>query len=255
MKQQTIERQTLPHKVSHRGAAPEDEVLFSAAALPSLRAATDDLCWLLNRGYALHSALALVGNRFTLRDRQRLAVGRCAATEAAIAHRRTHCLAPEHWRGQELWFDGYNVLMVLEAALGGGVVLLGRDGCCRDVLGIHGSYHRVQETWPALQFIGELMRNCGVPTCRWFLDKPVSNSGRLRAIILEAAANGGWNWQVTLEMNPDHVLAKSDAIVVTSDSAILDQCARWANVAREVMTRSIPQARVVDLSGASPGPG
>lgn len=243
----------MPHETNHRGAAPEDELLFSAAALSSLRAATDDLCWLLNRGYALHSALELVGNRFTLRDRQRLAVGRCAAKDDAIACRRAHCLAPEQWRGQELWLDGYNVLMVIEAALGGGVVLLGRDGCCRDVLGIHGSYHRVQETSPALQLIGELMRDCGVTACRWFLDKPVSNSGRLRGIILEAAAKVGWNWQVELEMNPDNVLANSGAVVATSDSAILDRCERWANVAREVIARRIPQARLVDLSSGSAG--
>lgn len=223
-------------------------MLFSAAALPSLRAATDDLCWLLNRGYALHSALELVGNRFTLRDRQRMAVGRCAATDAAIARRQKHYLPPEQLRGQELWLDGYNVLMVLEAALGGGVVLVGRDGCCRDVLGIHGSYHRVQETAPALQLIGDLTRDCGVTACRWFLDKPVSNSGRLRALILDTAAKAGWNWQVELEMNPDNVLANSSAVVTTADSVILDQCQRWANVAREVITRRIPQARVVDLS-------
>jgi hypothetical protein len=216
-----------------------------------MRRATDDLCWLLNRGYALHSALELVGNRFTLRDRQRLAVGRCAAMDAAVARRRAHCLAPGQWRGQELWLDGYNVLMVLEAALGGGVVLLGRDDCCRDVLGIHGSYHRVQETAPALQLVGEMLRDYGVTACRWLLDKPVSNSGRLRAFILEAAAQAGWNWQVELEMNPDNVLAKSSAVVATSDSMILDRCERWANVAREVITRRIPQARLVDLSARS----
>jgi hypothetical protein len=241
----------LPHNVNHRGAAPEDDHLFASESVGEMRRATDDLCWLLNRGYALHSALELVGNRFTLRDRQRLAVGRCAATDAASARRRAHCLAPEQWRGQELWLDGYNVLMVLEAALGGGVVLLGRDDCCRDVLGIHGSYHRVQETAPALQLVGEMLRDYGVTACRWLLDKPVSNSGRLRALILEAAAKAGWNWQVELEMNPDNVLAKSSAVVATSDSMILDRCERWANVAREVITRRIPQARLVDLSARS----
>ena len=246
--QQRAERRILPIKVNHRGAAPEDSPLFSPAATASLRAATGDLCWLLNRGYALHSALELVGNRYNLRDRQRLAVGRCAATDEARARRGERCVAPEQWRGQELWLDGYNVLMVLEAALGGGVVLVGRDGCCRDVLGIHGSYHRVQETRPALQLIGELTGKFGVTACRWFLDKPVSNSGRLRAVILEVAANAGWNWQVELVMNPDNVLAKSDAVVATADSAILDRCKRWANVAREVIARDIPAAWTVDLS-------
>jgi len=238
----------MPHKVNHRGLAPEDEILFSGAVLPLLRGAVDDLCWLLTRGYALHSALELVGNRFTLRDRQRLAVGRCAASDKSIACRRAHCVTPEHLRGEELWLDGYNILMVLEAALGGGVVLLGRDGCCRDVLGIHGSYHRVQETGPALELVGALTREWGVTMCRWFLDKPVSNSGRLKALILDVAAKAGWNWQVELEMNPDTVLAKSGHIVATADSAILDRCERWANVAREVIFTCVPESRVVDLS-------
>jgi len=213
-----------------------------------MRRAADDLCWLLNRGYALHSALELVGNRFNLRDRQRLAVGRCAATTEAMARRQEHCLAADRLKGEELWLDGYNVLMVLEAALGGGVVLLGRDGCCRDVLGIHGSYHRVQETSPALQLIGELVSSWGVASCRWFLDRPVSNSGLLKAIILETAIQAGWNWQVDLEMNPDRVLMETRQVVSTSDSAILDRCERWTNLAWELIRKRIPGARVVDLS-------
>jgi hypothetical protein len=222
--------------------------LFAPEAVAVMRKATDDLCWLLTRGYASHSALELVGNRFNLRDRQRLAVGRCAAADDAIARRREHRVAPEQWRGGELWLDGYNVLMVLEAALGGGVVLLGRDGCCRDVLGIHGSYHRVQETAPALQLLGGLTRESGVTACRWFLDRPVSNSGRLRAFILDCAARTNWKWQVELEMNPDRVLAESKQVVATADSAILDRCERWANLTWEVISRGIPGTRMVDLS-------
>jgi len=213
-----------------------------------MRRATDDLCWLLDRRYSLHSALELVGNRFNLRDRQRLAVGRCAVAAPAAARRRKHCLAPEQLRGEELWLDGYNVLMVLEAALGGGVVLLGRDNCCRDVLGIHGSYHRVQETAPALRLIGELTGEWGADVCRWFLDKPVSNSGRLRTLILETATRAGWNWQVELEMNPDRVLMEAKKVVASADSAILDRCERWTNLARELIVRRIPGARLVDLS-------
>jgi hypothetical protein len=139
--------------------------------------------------------------------------------------------------------------MVLEAALGGGVVLVGRDGCCRDVLGIHGSYHRVQETEPALRLIGEWTHEWGVSGCHWWLDKPVSNSGRLRALILEVAAAYGWNWPVDLVRDPDAVLAASSRVVVTADSAILDRCQRWVNLARAILTRSIPGAKLVDLSG------
>ena len=239
----------MPHTHCHRGAAPEDERLFAPDAWPALRAATRDLSWLLSRGYAIPSAAELVGNRYALRDRQRLAVGRCACADDSLARRQARHLPPEALRGEELWLDGYNVLMVLEAALGGGVVLVGRDGCCRDVLGIHGSYHRVRETEPALRLLGEFARESGVSACHWWLDQPVSNSGRLRALIREVAAAHGWNWHVDLVLNPDAVLAASSRVVVTADSAILDQCQRWVNLTRPVLARSVPSAKLVDLSG------
>lgn len=241
-------QQTMPHTSTHRGAAPEDERLFAPEMLPALRAAVSDLSWLLSHGYAVQSSLELVGNRYALRDRQRLAVGRCACADDALARRREHCLSSDALRDQELWLDGYNVLMVLEAALGGGVVLVGRDGCCRDVLGIHGSYHRVHETEPALKLVGEFTQELGISGCHWWLDQPVSNSGRLKMLILEVAAANGWNWQVDLAMNPDEVLAASSQVVVTADSAILDRCQRWTNLARAIISRSIPGPRWVDLS-------
>jgi len=239
----------MPNKVTHRGAAPGDEVLFGAEALPRLREATGDLCWLLSRGYAHTSSLELVGNRHSLRERQRLAVGRCACSDAALARRRAHHASADALRKRELWLDGYNVLMAIEAALAGGVVLIGRDGCCRDVLGVHGSYHRVQETEPALRLIAEMTGQLGVARCRWWLDKPVSNSGRLKALMLDLAQNEGWNWQVDLNMNPDRVLSDATEVIVTADSVILDQCQRWFNLVRFAINQT-PDARVVDLSVA-----
>ena len=238
----------MPNKVSHRGPAPGDEQLFGPSALPLLREAVHDLCWLLNRGYAQTSALELVGNRYSLRDRQRLAVGRSACPDILLLRRRKHCLDPSAMRGRDLWLDGYNVLMGMEAALGGGVVLLGRDGCCRDVLGIHGSYHRVQETEPALRLIARATAELGILRCQWWLDRPVSNSGRLKALILDLAGREGWDWKVDLAMNPDRVLVETGEVVTTADSYILDQCARWFNLVRLAITSGVPSARIVDLS-------
>lgn len=238
----------MPHKVTHRGAAPGDDQLFGADAVPLLREATNDLCWLLSRGYAHTSSLELVGNRYSLRERQRLAVGRCACSDEALKRRSDQRAPPDALRGQVLWLDGYNVLMAIEAALGGGVVLIGRDDCCRDVLGIHGSYHRVQETEPALRLIADVTNELGISKCRWWLDKPVSNSGRLKALMLNLAQKEGWNWQVDLNMNPDRVLADSREVIATADSAILDQCERWFNLARLVVEQ-LSSANVVDLSG------
>jgi hypothetical protein len=233
--------------------SPEDEHLFSATMFPALAQATTDLCWLLNRGYAIRSATELVGNRYALAARQRLAVARSACADQAATARHQRELAPLELSGEELWIDGLNVLTGLEVALSRGIILIGRDGCCRDVAGIHRQYRKVEETVPALRLIGHWTEAQGVTKCRWWLDKPVSNSGRLRTVVLELAAQSGWDWEAELVYNPDAVLSKTEHIVATSDSVILDRCPRWVNLARQLIAAHIPQALLVDLSRGGSG--
>lgn len=233
---------------SHRGSGPRDAALFGARQLPALRAATHDLCWLLDHGYAPRSALELVGNRHNLSSRQRMAVSRCACAADAAQHRRRRELAPADLRGRELWLDGYNVLTVLESALAGGVVLLGRDGCYRDIAGIHRRYRKVHETNPALRMIGETVADWGVTLCQWWLDQPVSNSGRLKTLILEMAAAARWNMTAELAFNPDRRLWESGHVVASSDGIVLDRCQQWVNLAGQIIRARIPETRLVDLS-------
>lgn len=236
---------------AHRGSASQDKRLFAASQQPKLRAAAVDLCWLLDRDYALRSALELVGNRHSLVTRQRMALSRYACAENDARHRQLHCLDfPDSGslRGQELWIDGYNVLTLLESALGGGIVLLCRDGCCRDIAGIHRRYRHVDETIPVLQLVGEVTTAWGVSGCRWWLDKPVSNSGRLKTVILENARARGWNMEVEVVFSPDHALSHTDHVIATSDGIVLDRCQRWVNLAREVVLKHIPKAYLVDFS-------
>jgi hypothetical protein len=238
----------------HRGADPEDERSFGTSRLTDLRCAVADVCWLLDRGYGISSGTELAGDRYHLTRRQRIAVARCSCSTAARERRQVHCVLPTQLLGQELWLDGFNVLTAIETALGRGVILLGRDGCCRDVAGVYAHYHTVQETIPALQALGLMATAWGVATCRWWLDSPVSNCGRLKEIILEVAAEARWRWQVELVTNPDRVLSGATQIVSSSDHAILDRCQKWANVARQVIAAQVPQARVVDLGGEENGP-
>jgi hypothetical protein len=235
------------HQQTHRGAAPKDERLVGAKASSVLRRALSDLCWLLDHGYALRSASVLVGDRHCLTSRQRTALARCACTAPAAEGRAQRRVEPDAARGVELWLDGLNVLTILESALAGGVILVGRDGCCRDVAGVHRRYRKVQETAPALQLVGDITREWGVARLRWWLDEPVSNSGRLKALMLDLARAAGWPWEIELVPNPDRVLSKTDHIVASSDCVILDRCQRWLNLTRLVIATRIPQARLVDF--------
>jgi len=238
----------MPPPQSHRGPAAKDDKLFGARQLPALRAATHELCWLLDHGYASHSAIEVVGNRHNLTSRQRMAVSRCACSQDAAQQRGQCQITLAEVCGRELWLDGYNVLTLLESALSGGLVLLGRDGCCRDIAGIHRRYRKVNETAPVVRLIGETIASWGVTCCRWWLDQPVSNSGRLKTFIGEIAASARWNMPVELAFNPDKVLWESEHVIATSDGVVLDRCRQWVNLARAIIEERIPQTRLVVLS-------
>jgi len=240
----------LPDRRRHRGPHPADEVLFAASCHAPLRRATDDLAWLLGRGYRYPSALKLVGDRHRLRERQRLAVLRSTCSDDQRQHRALRERDTAALRGAPLRVDGYNVLITLEAALAGGVLLLGRDGCLRDLASVHGHFKRVDETEPAIALLGEALAAWGVADCTVYLDQPVSNSGRLAGILRAAAAARGWPWTVQLVRSPDARLKATEDLVATADGAVLDACGAWVNLARRVVATRIPDAAWVDLSRA-----
>jgi hypothetical protein len=47
----------------------------------------------------------------------------------------------------------------------------------------------------------------------WIFDKPVSNSGRIRQMILDFALENNMNWEIDLEFNPDKFLVENAEIV------------------------------------------
>ncbi len=239
----------MPDRRSHRGPHPKDAALFSPAALPRLRAATEDLSWLLSRGYATTSAVKLVGDRYDLTVRQRTAVSRCSCSDADLMRRTRSRVEPQELAGNPLWVDGYNVLTTVEAALSGGLLLAARDGALRDMASMHGSYRKVTETRPALELVARTLAVVRVSECLWYLDRPVSNSGRLKRIIQEMAAAAGWPWQVELVQDPDRLLAETSEVVATADSVILDRCRAWFNLGRETVQRHVPGAWIVELPG------
>jgi len=241
----------MPDKRTHRGPHPADEKLFAPAAIPALRSAMADFCLLLTKGYADKSALKLVGDRFALTERQRLAVMRSACSDQQIASRSEHRVKLKDIAGQSIAIDGYNVLITVEAAMSGGLIFKGRDGCYRDLASIHGTYRKVTETIPAVQLIGEFLKEAGVDKALWLLDSPVSNSGRLKTLIRELAEKNRWDWEIRLSISPDAELKKTDAIVASSDSVILDECQKWLNLAAEIISQELPQATVIHLVPAS----
>ncbi len=237
----------VPDKREHRGPHPTDAELFAPKRLPRLREAVADFSLLLTKGYANKSALKLVGNRFSLTQRQRLAVMRSACSDQHLRGRLENRLDIGDLAGQAIAIDGYNLLITIEAAMSGGLVFRGRDGCFRDLASIHGTYRKVDETIPALMLIGAFLTDIGVSGALWLLDSPVSNSGRLKTLIGHVAQENDWNWDIRLSLNPDAELREIELIAATTDSVVLDTCSRWTNLATGIIAERLPQTEVIYL--------
>jgi hypothetical protein len=238
----------LADRRKHRGPHPQDPLLFDVKSEPDLRDAVRDLNWLLTRRYASTSAVKLVGDRYSLNARQRQAIARCACGDHEVTARKQHQVHAQDLQHHELWIDGYNVLTSIEAALSGGVILHAHDGCYRDMASMHGSYRKVEETIPAIHILGELLSEWNVATCRWLLDEPVSNSGRLKTMLRRVSDERRWKWSAELVPDPDSVLVRTDQIVASADSRILDRALRWFNLARVVIESRVQDAWILDLS-------
>jgi hypothetical protein len=240
----------MPDKRSHRGPHPADEKLFAPELIPDLRSALADYSLLLTKGYAEKSALKLVCDKFSLTQRQRLAVMRSACSDQQLANRIQKRIEAKNLAGQSVAVDGYNLLITIEAAMSDGVIFKGRDDCFRDLASIHGTYRKVAETIPAVQLIGEFLKEACVDKALWLLDSPVSNSGRLKTLIGELADENNWNWEIQLLLSPDAELIKTNMVVATSDSVVLDNCRKWTNLAAEIITQKIPSAIIIDVGSA-----
>ncbi|HTO05074.1 MAG TPA: DUF5616 domain-containing protein, partial [Opitutus sp.] len=97
------------------------------------------------------------------------------------------------------------------------------------------------------QLIGITTEKWNIAKCRWLLDRPVGNSGRLKSTLEAVAQEFNWHWEVVLEFSPDRRLAATLNVVASSDSGVLDRCERWCNLAREVVTVHAQQAFLLDL--------
>ncbi|MHC5060791.1 MAG: DUF434 domain-containing protein [Planctomycetota bacterium] len=238
----------MPDKRTHRGAHPEDAKLFAARHVDNLRRAVADYSLLLSKGYAQKSSLKLVGDRFSLTDRQRLAVMRCGCSDNQLQVRRSNEADISTLTGKSIVIDGYNVLITAEAALSGAPIFHSRDGCYRDLAGIHGSYRKVTETIPAIELTAKCLQDLRIKSALWLFDSPVSNSGRLKTIIGSLARENSWPWEIELLPNPDKKLIETDIIAATSDSDVLDKCGKWVNLTSHIITTAIPKTQIIDLS-------
>ncbi|MGB4313333.1 MAG: DUF434 domain-containing protein [Natronincolaceae bacterium] len=229
---------------TRRGFDPKDKRFFSKEAVINLGIAQEEIQWLLDRDYGIDTVINFVGNHYLFSSRQRLALRRATATETQYNKRRSTLLPLENAEHGCMFIDGFNIIITLEVALSGGVIILGKDGVLRDLAGLRGTYRLIDKTETALNLIGMALNEFNVPQVKFFLDEPVSNSGRLRNKILSHSKVWNIPTEVELVRDPDPILSDMERIV-TGDSIILDNCKGWFNLSRKIVEDYIKDAWTV----------
>ncbi len=208
-----------------RGYVPEDERNFSSSAMETMRIASQHISYLINEGYDLKQASIFVGNHFLLSERQRLAIMRSLATREQLTNRK----AKEKITGSEVWIDGFNTIITLEVLLSDSLLFLGMDGTIRDLAALRGTYRIIPETREAVRLLLDVLTERCVQSAHILLDEPVSNSGRLKALIADAGEDYSITLDIQVQKDVDRELYEKEN-VITSDSIILDHCNSWMNV-------------------------
>ncbi|HTV23964.1 MAG TPA: DUF434 domain-containing protein [Polyangiaceae bacterium] len=240
----------MPDARRHRGAHPRDPELFAPSELPGLTRAVDDFSWLLGRGYAVDAALKLVGDRHRLVVRQRVAVSRAACSDAARQRRSARRLGANDIAARSLGVDAFNAIITLEVALGGGLGVIGRDGARRDLASVHGSYRRVLDTPRALELLVSALAACAPAEVLWYLDRPVSNSGKLAGLLRAECRRGALPGSVELIDDVDRRVSRAE-VALSADSAVLDDAEHWFDLGGWVVRERVPEAWTLDFSAPS----
>ena len=217
-----------------RGYVPEDERNFAPEAIHIMQTASRHVRYLINEGYDLKQASTFVGNHFLLSERQRLAIMRSLATNEQLAGRRDRQVQITDLDDKEVWIDGFNTIITLEVMFSEGILFECMDGTIRDLAALRGTYRLIPETSEAVRMMLQALQKTRISKATILLDEPVSNSGRLKALIADIGEEFAFGLDIQILRDVDRSLYGREN-VITSDSVILDHCVSWVNLAAECL--------------------
>lgn len=216
---------------------------FSGKSLEVIHKAAGDVIYLLNRGYGIRSAVTFAGNHYRLTEHQRIALERTLTSDTKRDDRKRREVDV---LTQQIYIDGFNVIITLETALSRSPVFASRDGAIRDLAGLHGTYRIIDKTEYAIRLILEHIAEAGAVSVHVLLDRQISNSGRLKKFIDSVAEELRFTADTTLTDCVDTCLQRENC-VITSDSVVLDKCRNWYNLTNRIIRCKIPDAWVVTI--------
>ena len=177
-------------------------------------------------------------------ERQRLALARTVSPEEEIVSRKNREV--NSIEGETICIDGFNVIIGLEIAYSESMLFRCMDGTIRDLAGLRGTYRLIPETDLAIKALLKTLELSKVGKAVIYLDKPVSNSGRLKQKIYEYAEDIDTEIEVIIIDAVDYEL-KHKPLIASGDAIILNECDKWFNLVKRVIEENIGDYGYIDI--------
>ncbi len=191
--------------------------------LDLLREVAKDLRYLLDRGYHLEPALRFLANRWALNALEREILKRAVFPSKEARKRKKKIVSLERVRGKTLFIDGHNVLITVESGLLGHPVFLADDGLVRDARRLSRRFRPSATSSQALEAMFQVLEKSSPQEIVFFLDRPLSRSGELAALIREGLRERGLKGRVELIEAADQKLKEGVPLLASADAPLVDR--------------------------------
>jgi hypothetical protein len=205
----------------------------------SLRQAAADFRYLLNRGYPRAASLALVGNRYDLPRSARQLLHRGVFADAVAQARCAKLRLLSTLTGLPLALDGHNVLITLESALKGRVLVAADDGFIRDVAQLSRAYRDSPATRQALTLLAAYVSRHHPGPLTILYDAPMKRSGELADLTRQIFAAQGLAAQARALPVPERELLDFEGALATSDTHLIDAKDILVDLAGEIIRQEL----------------
>ena len=205
--------------------------------MPNPEDAVSEIHYLLERGYPKKSAITYVCNHHQLDLEFRHIFTRILYPQSTITSRKAKTMGCGDIENNEVWIDGYNILIGVESAIRGDPVYLCDDGFLRDTRGVFGKFHSSHETEQALHEILSMLALHNPKRIQIVFDSQISKSGEMSGHVDKKMKDMGILGCVRTSEQADFDLKKSNRMVATSDGGIIDAVEHVVNLQACILER------------------
>lgn len=201
-----------------------------------LHQAALDFFFLQNRGYPRRSGLEWVGNRYRLQHLERQLLHRGVFSQRDALRRLAKRNRAVSWQKEWLIVDGHNVQITVESSLLGRPVLRANDGAIRDLAGQSANFRLTEASWQAMELVFRFLRVFRPDRALFLFDAPISQSGLLAHSYQQRMEVLGLQGTARAVPVPEREFDYEQAIVASSDQAVLEQASRWVDLPSLVLS-------------------